>query len=268
MVLRWEGGWWAHKYDVHFGTTNPPPLVAQDYMPGRPPPASARPRVLQPLCTAFAVRLGLSLRTRARDDLLLDDSQQDHVRDARRITGPVWSFTTTGGAPPPVSTGTQRVVADAYVRGGQYAGTNFGGAPDLVAKFSADPALRRETFLKLDISGVQSGQTVRLRLFGRLSDTREPSVIVGIYPASSIAWGETTITWNNRPTPGPSQWNVVTVAGTTSRWYEVDLTPQVQFERSLGRTTIALVLRKTLETLPYVTFGSRNSSNPPSLVVQ
>ncbi len=33
-TLRWEGGWWAHKYDVHFGTTNPPPLVAQDYMPG------------------------------------------------------------------------------------------------------------------------------------------------------------------------------------------------------------------------------------------
>jgi hypothetical protein len=28
------------------------------------------------------------------------------------------------------------------------------------------------------------------------------------------------------------------------------------------------VLKKTLETLPYVTFGSRNSSNPPSLVVQ
>jgi phosphatidylserine/phosphatidylglycerophosphate/cardiolipin synthase-like enzyme len=33
VVLRWEGGWWAHKYDVHFGTTNPPPLIAQDYMP-------------------------------------------------------------------------------------------------------------------------------------------------------------------------------------------------------------------------------------------
>ena len=33
-VLRWEGGWWAHKYDIYFGTTNPPPLVAQNYMPG------------------------------------------------------------------------------------------------------------------------------------------------------------------------------------------------------------------------------------------
>jgi PLD-like domain len=29
VSLRWEGGWWAHNYDVHFGTTNPPPLVAE-----------------------------------------------------------------------------------------------------------------------------------------------------------------------------------------------------------------------------------------------
>jgi phosphatidylserine/phosphatidylglycerophosphate/cardiolipin synthase-like enzyme len=269
VVLRWEGGWWAHRYDIHFGTTNPPPLVARDFMPGAAtagvnssresfnpcaPPApfaSACPSGLAPGTTYYWMIRGKTM-----------------LGDVRRITGPVWSFTTTGGAPPPVSTGAQRVLADAYVRGGQYANTNFGGAPDLVAKFSADPALRRETYLKLDISGVQSGQTVRLRLFGRLSDTREPSVIVGIYPASSIAWGETTITWNNRPTSGTSQWNVVTVAGTSSRWYEIDLTQQVQFERSLGRTTIALVLKKTLETLPYVTFGSRNSSNPPSLVVQ
>ena len=32
--LRWEGGWWAHKYDIYFGTTNPPTLIAQNYMPG------------------------------------------------------------------------------------------------------------------------------------------------------------------------------------------------------------------------------------------
>jgi endoglucanase len=188
--------------------------------------------------------------------------------DTRAITGPVWSFRTAGGAPPPVSVDERRVLADAYVRGGQDANTNFGRATDLIVKFSADPAYRRETYVKLDISEVRSGQSVILRLFGRLSDTREPSVIVGIYPASSISWDETTLTWNNRPAPGTAQWSTVTVVGTTARWYDVNLTQQVQFERSLGRTTIALVLRKTLETLPYVTFGSRESLNAPGLVVQ
>jgi phosphatidylserine/phosphatidylglycerophosphate/cardiolipin synthase-like enzyme len=268
VSLRWEGGWWAHRYDVHFGTTNPPALIASDFRPGAAsagvdsvresfnpcaPPApfvSACPSGLAPGTTYYWMIRGKTM-----------------LGDTRRITGPVWSFTTTGGAPP-VSTGSRRIVADAYVRGGQYGNTNFGSAPELVVKYSPDPALRRESYLKLDISGVQSGQTVRLRLYGRLSDTREPSVIVGVYPASSITWGETTITWNSRPTAGTAQWRVFTVVGTTSRWYEVDLTQQVQFERSLGRTTIGLVLRKTLETLPYVTLGSRNSSNPPGLVVQ
>jgi phosphatidylserine/phosphatidylglycerophosphate/cardiolipin synthase-like enzyme len=267
VQLRWEGGWWAHRYDVHFGTTNPPPLVARDFMPGAAsagvnsvresfnpcaPPApfvSACPSGLAPGTTYYWMIRGKTM-----------------LGDVRRITGPVWSFTTAGGAPP-ASSGTHRILADAYVRGGTYANTNFGLAPELVMKYSVDPAFRRESYLKLDISGVQSGQSVRLRLNARLSDTREPSVIVGVYPAGSITWGETTITWNNRPGVG-GQWAVFTVAGTTARWYEVDLTQQVQFERSLGRTTIALALRKTIETLPYVTFGSRSSSNPPGLVVQ
>ena len=37
VTLKWEGGWWAHKYDIYFGTTNPPPLIAQNFMPcGKP----------------------------------------------------------------------------------------------------------------------------------------------------------------------------------------------------------------------------------------
>ena len=268
VTLRWEGGWWAHRYDVHFGTTNPPPLVARDFMPGAAsagvnsiresfnpcaPPApfaSACPSGLAPGTTYYWMVRGKTM-----------------LGDTRRITGPVWSFTTTGGVPPE-SPGAALVLADAYVRGGQYATTNFGRAAELVVKFSADAAFRRESYMTLDISGVNSGDTVRLRLFGRLSDTREPSVTVAINPSSSISWGETTLTWNNRPAVGTAEWGRITVVGTTPRWYEVDLTQQARWERSLGRTVISLVLRKSSDTLPYVSFGSRNSSNPPSLVVQ
>ena len=103
-MLRWEGGWWAHRYDVHFGTTNPPPLVAQDYMPG---PATAGVRSTKesfnpcspPSPFASVCPSGLSPGTTyywmIRGKTMLGD--------ARRITGPVWSFTTDGGGSPTVS---------------------------------------------------------------------------------------------------------------------------------------------------------------------
>jgi phosphatidylserine/phosphatidylglycerophosphate/cardiolipin synthase-like enzyme len=268
VTLRWEGGWWAHKYDVHFGTSNPPPLVARDFMPGAATAGVSSNResfnpCAPPAPFASACPSGLPAGTTyywmIRGKTMLGDS--------RRITGPVWSFTTAGGAAPSTP-GTERIVADAYVRGGQYANLNFGRAAELVVKFSTAPDFRREAYLKLDISAVQSGDTVRLRLFGRLSDTREPSVTVAINPASSISWGETSLTWNNRPAAGTTDWGRVTVVGTSSRWYEVDLTSRVQAERAFGRTTIALVLRKSTDSLPYVTFSSRDSSNAPALVVQ
>ncbi|HET7218223.1 MAG TPA: phospholipase D-like domain-containing protein [Vicinamibacterales bacterium] len=267
VTLRWEGGWWAHKYDVHFGTTNPPPLVAQDFMPGAATAGVSSQResfnpCAPPAPFASACPSGLAAGTTyywmIRGKTMLGD--------ARRITGPVWSFTTAGGAAP--SSGTERILADAYVRGGQYADTNFGSATELITKYSADPAYRRETFVKLDISGVQTGNTVRLRMFGKLSDTREASVTVAIYPAASTSWGETSITWNNRPAVSTTEWARVTVMGTTARWYEVDLTQRVQAERSLGRTTITIVVKKGVETQPYVSFASRTSLNPPALVVQ
>jgi phosphatidylserine/phosphatidylglycerophosphate/cardiolipin synthase-like enzyme len=267
VTLRWEGGWWAHKYDVHFGTTNPPPLVAQDFMPGvatagvvsaresfnpcAPPApfASACPSGLAPGTTYYWMIRGKTM-----------------LGDSRRITGPVWSFTTAGGVAP-ASPGTGRILADAYVRGGSYANTNFGTSTELVTKFSTDATYRRETYLKLDISAVQSHARVSLRMYGRLSDSREPSVTAAIVSSSSTSWGETSLTWNTRPPAGTMEWGRVTVVGTTARWYEIDLTSRVQSERAQGRTTISLVIKKSADSLPYVTFASRNSATPPGLVV-
>ena len=39
VTLKWEGGWWAHKYDIYFGTSATPPLAVQDYAPARQQPA-------------------------------------------------------------------------------------------------------------------------------------------------------------------------------------------------------------------------------------
>ncbi len=270
VTLRWEGGWWAHKYDVHFGTTNPPPLVAQDFMPGASTAGVVSAKESFNPCTPPApfvsacpggLASGTTYYWMIRGKTMLGDS--------RRITGPVWSFTTAGGSttpdPDPTAPG---VVADAYVRAGQYAGTNFGRATELAVKYSADPQWRRESFLKLDISTVKAGDTVRLRLYGRLSDVREPRVTISVSYVPGSSWSETGVNWNNRPTAGTTEWGRITVAGTAPQWYQVDLTQRVQAQRAAGATTITLALRKTVETLPAVSFGSRESANKPTLVIQ
>ena len=75
------------------------------------------------------------------------------------------------------------------------------------------------------------------------------------------------MTWNSGLTSG-STWATVVVAGTTSAWYEVDLTNQIRAERAAGRTTIAIALKgSAVETLPYVSFSSRETGNAPQLVI-
>ena len=34
VSLKWQAGYWAHKYDIYFGTTPQPPLLAADQMLG------------------------------------------------------------------------------------------------------------------------------------------------------------------------------------------------------------------------------------------
>jgi len=107
---------------------------------------------------------------------------------------------------------------------------------------------------------------VTLRLAGRLSDTRAASATTYIYYADS-GWSETSVTWNNRPAIHATPERAIVISGTTTRWYEADLTDFIQGQRNVGRTTISIALVNPTESLPYVTFGSRESGNQPDLVI-
>ena len=82
-----------------------------------------------------------------------------------------------------------RVLADTYVRGAPYATNSFGAMSEMIVKFSAAPEYLREAYIKLDISDVQAGDTVRLRLSGKLSDTRAASVVTQVFGVTNTSVG-------------------------------------------------------------------------------
>jgi phosphatidylserine/phosphatidylglycerophosphate/cardiolipin synthase-like enzyme len=97
VTLRWEGGYWSHKYDIYFGTSSTPPLIAENFAPGTSTAGVNAVKEsfvvgnLAPATTYYWRIVGKTMANRTR-------------------TGPVWSFTTSGGVPaPPAPTGLQGI---------------------------------------------------------------------------------------------------------------------------------------------------------------
>ncbi|MBA3885839.1 MAG: hypothetical protein H0X67_08910, partial [Acidobacteria bacterium] len=86
LTLTWNGGPWAHLYDVYFGTTPQPPLFAENLELGASESATAHKRLvvtgLNPGTTYYWRVVGktMAMMTNA---------------------GPIHTFTTAGTAPPP-----------------------------------------------------------------------------------------------------------------------------------------------------------------------
>jgi hypothetical protein len=155
-------------------------------------------------------------------------------------------------------------VADASVRGGQFAERNFGTAPRLVVKNSiADYTW--DTYLRFDLSGIKgkvSEATVRL-----------VPVYVGQPIVNAVAlvadnrWGETTITWDTKPPSEPAfaRWTVQ-----EGKAVEFDVTPQVQAalagDKKLSLRVFAPERRRGSA---FVEYGSRrgDAESRPQLLV-
>jgi hypothetical protein len=113
-------------------------------------------------------------------------------------------------------------VADASVRGGQFAGRNFGTVASLMVKNSI-PDYTWDTYLRFDLAGVKgkvAGAKVRLvpLQVGQPLDNSAAFV-------SDNHWNETTITWDTKPASGPAfaRWTV-----RQGEPVEFDVTPLVQ----------------------------------------
>ena len=90
VTLQWEGGFFAWRYDVYFGTSPNPPLLTADVSTGFPGPGTPETFTLPPLQPGTTYFWRIVGKTMAN----------------MTATSPVWSFTVPGsGTPPSAPTG-------------------------------------------------------------------------------------------------------------------------------------------------------------------
>jgi hypothetical protein len=169
-------------------------------------------------------------------------------------------------------------VADAYVRDGSFAATNYGADAALIVKRDG-ASYSRWTYLKFDLSGFTGTVTsAKLRMYVGASGSSATPVVV--YGSSGTTWAEGNggtdntpsgeITWNNKPGITGTALATVTIppttlAGTLVEW---DVTGYLQAQKSAGASLVTLVLQGTiLGTNNSVNFSSAETGAIPEIKV-
>ncbi len=170
-------------------------------------------------------------------------------------------------APPNVRTLVLDPVADATVRGGAYSTGNFGAAATLETKDVGESDVHREAYLRWDLgraSGKLVQATVRLYCTGASQAGNENVAAL----AASDTWGESTLTYDNKPAAGRlfAQWLPV-----TGKFVEFSVTPQVA-DALLGDQTLSLKVAAAaafgdLGNVSYASAEHATAANRPQLVL-
>ena len=160
-------------------------------------------------------------------------------------------------------------VADAYVRGGTYGNNNYGTATLLYSKKSTGNAVF-ESYIRFDISSLPTTvNSAKLRLFARINNKNNPTLPVEVLNVTNNTWSETGITFNNKPAPSGSALATTTVSGSSSVYYEWDITQQVNTNKAAGINFISLLVRNTVTTTnSRIICNSREATtNKPQLLI-
>jgi M6 family metalloprotease-like protein len=162
----------------------------------------------------------------------------------------------------PTTITTLNPTADAYVRGGTYAATNYGTTADLLVKSApeTDGLYSRRAYLKFSVEGITGVQNAVVRLYA--GTVAAFSVKVN---ETTDAWTETAINWNNAPVAG----NLIATTAVTAAgaYYEWNVTSYVQ-SQATGDGIVSLVFSDVATTNTQIIFNSKEATaNKPQLVV-
>ncbi|MEJ7685153.1 MAG: DNRLRE domain-containing protein [Segetibacter sp.] len=156
-------------------------------------------------------------------------------------------------------------IADAHVRNGSYAGTNYGNSVSLVVKSSVSSGLTRSTYLKFSLNGVKNVNRAILRLYG--SNTENSALTnISAFGVSNDAWTEKGITLNNAPASLIPYLSSVSV-NNQLKYYEFDVTSFVKAQFA-GDKVVSFLIKDSANQNKTLAFNSRqNANNHPQLVI-
>jgi parallel beta-helix repeat protein len=139
--------------------------------------------------------------------------------------------------------------ADSYVDA-SVPSTNFGTR--ITLRTDASPEVR--SYVRFNVEGTADTSSATLRIFANTSN----NLGFDVRAADSNDWGETTLNFGNAPSLGPVLDSSGPVTG--GNWYEFDVSAALT---GTGRVSFAITSASATAT----SLGSRESSNPPQLIV-
>ena len=179
--------------------------------------------------------------------------------------------------------------ADTFIRNHVYSLTNFGASPLLFIK-NASSGDSRISFVKFDLSGLDSVGHAVLQLTAKLQNSLSTPFDAGIYGVSDSSWveGDGSIvnnvgdgfdtdnspsgemTWNNAPTVDSSPIATKTINRDSFQTYNFDVTSYLQAQLNAGNTVVSFAVEGVEAASQYIQILSRESSGPgngPQLLV-
>ena len=181
VTLKWWGGYWAHTYDIYFGTSSNPPLVASNVPLG--PSDTATKLQTYTITTTLAPGTVHYWKIVGRTAANLTK------------TSPVWYFSTAGSAPPPdpeagdivlyaseasVRVGPWNIVNDSTAAGGERLHNPNAGA----AKLSS-PVANPSNYFEMTFNA-EAGKPYRLWIRGKADNNSWANDSVFIQFSTSV----------------------------------------------------------------------------------
>jgi N-acetylneuraminic acid mutarotase len=157
-------------------------------------------------------------------------------------------------------------VADAFVRNGTFALTNYGSDASLIVKGSSVSNYTRYSYLKFTLGGAISNITsAKLRLYG-LNIDNTTSVSLLCYGVNNDAWTESSINFNSAPTATATPLSSAAI-NNQAKYIEFDVTVYVKAQLA-GDKTVSLLIKDPTNKNSILRFNSKeNSVNKPLLVI-
>lgn len=157
-------------------------------------------------------------------------------------------------------------LADAYVRGGNNAGENFGNTSQLYVKESSDISYDRISYVKFNVNATagEIGQAT-LKLYvqsiGGENVTNRP---INFLKVANDSWSETGVNWSNKPALGALLATKTITASSVGQVITVDVTNYVKAEAN-GDGVVTIGISQPSNESALVVFSSKEGAVPPAL---